>query len=886
MAEIAAAPTPMMRQYLELKERYPDTILFFRLGDFYEMFFEDAVAASKALQITLTARSKGDEKVPMCGVPYHAARGHVARLLAQGFKVAICDQVEEAGKGTLVKRDVTRVITPGTVFDDQTIEPGEAVCLAAVRLGEAGAGLALLETTTGQLRCGDLDSEARLIDELRRAGARELLFPRATSLERVQAVASGVGAPYVLRDDAEFERGEARLKRHLGVTSLDGFGVAGQPLGLGAAAAALAYLGETQRAPASHVDRISLLASDGVLLVDEATRTNLELERTLQGGKRKGTLLGQLDRTATAPGARLLAEWLRYPLAELEPITARLDAVEELFASAVARGDLAQALRPVADVERLVSRLTMRQGNARDLRALCGALLALPGLAGVLQACASPLLRQAAVGLAGLEPLAAELDAAVAEAPPPTLTEGGLIRRGHSAELDELITISEDGKGYIARLEARERERTGIGSLKVRYNKVFGYFIEVTKANLHAVPADYQRRQTTVGGERYVTEELKGFEEKVLTAEERRGGLEQRLFEALRLRVVAEGSRLRTAAQAVALADVLRALAEVAAEKGYCRPEVDRSETLELTDARHPVVEAMLPTDSGGFVPNDVAVSSSGEAASARHGSLLIITGPNMSGKSTIMRQAALCTLLAQMGSFVPARRARVGLADRIFTRVGASDDLARGRSTFMVEMTETAAILHNATRRSLVVLDEIGRGTSTFDGVSLAWAVAEHLHDKLGCRTLFATHYHELQELARERPRVKNLSISVRDVGDQVVFLRKLVAGGASRSYGIEVARLAGLPAEVLARARQVLKNLEAMELDEAGHPQLAQQRPARGRGGAPAPADQLGLFGVALDPALVALRDELQSLDMDALRPLDALNLLAGWKKRLGQK
>jgi DNA mismatch repair protein MutS len=883
MAEIAAAPTPMMRQYLELKERYPDTILFFRLGDFYEMFFEDAVAASQALQITLTARSKGDEKVPMCGVPYHAARGHVARLLAQGFTVAICDQVEEAGKGTLVRRDVTRVITPGTVFDDQTIEPGEAVCLAAIRLGEAGLGLALLETTTGQLRCGDLDSEARLVDELRRAGARELLFPRASPIERVKALAAAAGAPFVLRDDVEFERGEAQLKRHLGVPSLDGFGVARLALGLGAAAAALAYLGETQRTPASHVDRISLLATDGVLLIDEATRANLEIERTLQGGK-KGTLLAQLDRTRTAPGARLLADWLRYPLAEVAPIAARLDAVEELVTSAVVRGDLDRALRPVADVERLVTRLTLRQGNARDLRALCGALLALPGLAEVLQARASPLLHQAGAGLLGLGPLAAALDAAVAEEPPATLTEGGLIRRGHSAELDELITISEDGKGYIARLEAREKARTGIGSLKVRYNKVFGYFIEVTKANLHAVPADYQRRQTTVGGERYVTEALKGFEEKVLSAEERRGALEQQLFEALRLRVVAEGSRLRAAAQAVALADVLRALAEVAAEKGYCRPEVDRSETLELSDARHPVVEAMLPADSGGFVPNDVAVSSSGEAASARHGSLLIITGPNMSGKSTVMRQAALATLLAQVGSFVPARRAHVGLADRIFTRVGASDDLARGRSTFMVEMTETAAILHNATRRSLVVLDEIGRGTSTFDGVSLAWAVAEHLHDRIGCRTLFATHYHELQELSRERPRVKNVSISVREVGDQVVFLRKLVAGGASRSYGIEVARLAGLPAEVLARAREVLKNLEAMELDEAGHPQLATRRPPRGRGSVPDPVGQLGLFGAPPDPALAALRQELRALDMDALRPLDALNLLAGWKKKLG--
>jgi DNA mismatch repair protein MutS len=447
------------------------------------------------------------------------------------------------------------------------------------------------------------------------------------------------------------------------------------------------------------------------------------------------------------------------------------------------------------------------------------------------------------------------------------------------------VAISEDGKGYIARLEAREKERTGIGSLKVRFNKVFGYYLEVTKANLHAVPPDYQRRQTTVGGERFVTEELKGFEEKVLGAEEQRAALEQRLFEALRLLVVAEGARIRTAAQAVAAADVLLSLARLAAERGYCRPVVDDGELLELVDARHPVVEAMLPPDSGGFVPNDVRVASSGEGSSAEHGSLLVITGPNMAGKSTVMRQAALCTLLAQVGSFVPARRARIGVADRIFTRVGASDDLARGRSTFMVEMTETAAILHNATRRSLVILDEIGRGTSTFDGVSIAWAVAEHLHDRLGCRTLFATHYHELQELVRERPRVKNLSVAVREVAGQVVFLRKLVAGGASRSYGIEVAKLAGLPPEVLARAREVLKNLEAMELDEAGHAQLAHGRKERVRAAGKGKADQLGLFAPP-DPALqalAALREELAALDMDALRPLDALNLLAGWKKKL---
>jgi DNA mismatch repair protein MutS len=881
MPEIAQAATPMMRQYLETKARYPDALLFFRLGDFYELFFEDALTASEALQITLTARSKGDDKVPMCGVPHHAARGYVAKLLEKGFKVAICDQIEPPGKSQLVKREVTRVVTPGMVLDDQVLDPREASYLGAVALGDAAAGLALLDASTGELRVGEVRSDARLVDELRRAGVRELVLAHGADAARSAALERAVGTTASRRPDADFERAAEKLARHLGVASLDGFGVGALPLGLAAAAAALAYLSETQRAAPRHVDRLSRLATEDALLLDEATRTNLELERTLSGGKRKGTLLALLDRTVTAPGARRLAEWLRYPLTDLPAIGARLDAVAELEASAVLREDLAGALKPVADVERLLSRLVLGQGNARDLRALAGALLALPGLAELLTARAAPLLRESAARLRGLEALAALLDRAVAEEPPPGLKEGGLIRRGYAPELDEIVAIAEDGKGVIARLEAKERERTGISSLKVRYNRVFGYYIEVTKPNLHLVPKDYERRQTTVGGERFATAELKEFEEKVLTAEERRFGLEERLFEELRGKVVAEAARIRSAADAVATADVLLSLARVAAERGYVRPTVDGSEVLEIDDGRHPVVEALLEGGAAAFVPNDVAVASRSAPECERHGAVLVVTGPNMAGKSTVMRQAALVTLLAQMGSFVPARRARVGIVDRIFTRVGASDDLARGRSTFMVEMTETSAILHNATRRSLVVLDEIGRGTSTFDGVSIAWAVAEHLHDQIGCRTLFATHYHELQDLARERPAVRNLTVAVREVGEQVVFLRKLVQGGASRSYGIEVAKLAGLPAAVLARAREILKNLEAMEVDEGGHASLARGRRRKAAGGS-----QLGLFGPAPgDPAAEELAKALRTLDLDALRPLDALNLLASWKRKLGE-
>ena len=878
MAEIAQPATPMMRQYLETKARYPDAILFFRLGDFYEMFFEDATRASEALQITLTSRAKGDERVPMCGVPYHAARGYVAKLLEKGFKVAICDQVEEPGRSAIVRREVTRVVTPGTVLDDQVLEARESSFLAAVALGERGGGLALLEATTGELRCGEFEDDGRLAEELRRARVRELVLARSAAGEgRTAELLRAVGAPLAEVEEEAFDRAEEKLRRHFGVATLDGYGVGGLGLGLRAAAAALHYISQTQRADPRHVDRIARIPKDGVLLLDESTRTNLEVERTLLGGKRAGSLLGLLDRTVTAGGARQLAEWLRYPLCDVAAIERRLDAVAALVARAVLRDELAAALRPVADVERLLSRLVLRQGNARDIRALATSLAALPAAASLLQGGGAPLLAEAGRSMLGLEDLAGLLERAVADDPPAVLGEGGLFRRGWSEELDRVVELAENGKSVIASLETRERQRTGIASLKVRYNRVFGYYLEVTKPNLHLVPPDYERRQTTVGGERFVTPELRDLEDQVLGAEERRCALEEKLFEELRSKVALEASRLRLAASAVAAADAVLSLSRVAAERGYCRPALDDSQSLEIEEGRHPVVEAMLPPDSGGFVPNDLAVASS-EVPEGGPGQLLVITGPNMAGKSTVMRQTALIVLLAQTGSFVPAGRARIGLVDRIFTRVGASDDLARGRSTFMVEMTETAAILHNATPRSLVVLDEIGRGTSTFDGLSIAWAVAEHLHDRTGCRTLFATHYHELQDLARERPRVKNLTVAVREVGDKVVFLRKLVPGGASRSYGIEVAKLAGLPPEVLRRAREILKNLETLEVDEGGHAALARG----GRRRAPPPS-QLGLFA-GPDPALSALREEIRALEPEKVTPLAALQLLAEWKRRLG--
>ena len=610
----------------------------------------------------------------------------------------------------------------------------------------------------------------------------------------------------------------------------------------------------------------------GFLEIDEASRANLELLRTLQGGNKKGSLLGVLDRTCTGMGARKLARWLIAPLADQASIDARLDAVEELFPRAVWRDELCALLSGIGDLERLCARLTLGVGNARDLRALGQSLLALPKLASSLASARAPLLQGLCGPLEALGSLGEQLDQAILEEPKATLKDGGLFKGGFDAELDGLLSLSTSGKDLLLQIEARERTRTGISSLKVRYNKVFGYYLEITRANLDRVPADYIRKQTTVGAERFVTPELKDHEEKVLSAEERAASLEFTLYEALRQRVISQARQVRAAAEAVALCDTLVCFARCAAEYRYVRPVVDDSGVIDIIEGRHPVVERMIGAEP--FVPNDVRL----DRADAQ---LLILTGPNMAGKSTVMRQVALITVMAQAGCFVPAQSARIGLCDRVFTRVGAADNLARGQSTFMVEMSETANILHHATARSLVILDEIGRGTSTFDGLSIAWAVAEHLHDRVGARTLFATHYHELVDLAREKARVKNRSIAVQELNGKVLFLRKLVEGGASRSYGIEVARLAGLPGDVLCRAREILANLESGELDQDGHP-----RPAR-RAPHPAPSDsQLGLFAPAtrpVDRVEQQLVGELREVSLDHLSPLEALNLLFAWKQRL---
>ncbi len=875
--------TPMMRQYREMKARLPDAILMFRLGDFFEMFFEDAVKAAEILSITLTARgTRGKDKVPipMCGVPHHSVRAYVSKLVEAGLKVALCDQVELPAKG-IARREITRVVTPGMVIDEEILDTRANNFLCAILPGPVtGGGLSLIDAATGDFQTTELGTDEALRAELLRSNARELVVPESMrEAERVLALIKAIPAMSLsVAEDGAFDpkNAESALCAHFGTRGLDGFGIANLPLAIGAAGAALGYLKGTQHAEAAHVDRLTRIDTSGAMALDEATRTNLELFRTLRDNRRKGSLIGLLDKCATTMGSRQLARWLDQPLIDLPTLSARHDAVEELFERTILREQIFDGLREIADIDRLVARLSLGQGTARELRSLANTLLALPALRSTVDRAESSLFKALSMPLRGLDELASLLDRAVVPEPPIALKEGGIIREGYNQKLDRLVATATRGKDFLLQLEADERARTGIQSLKVRYNRVFGYYIEVTKANLRLVPSDYIRKQTTVGGERFITPELKRYEEEVLGAEEQRVALELKLFEELRGQVMASAQPLRAAARALSEIDAIQSLARVAAANGYVRPEMDDGEVIDIREGRHPVIERLLEGEA--FVPNDVRLDCADEQ-------ILVITGPNMAGKSTVMRQTALIALMAQMGSFVPARSARIGLVDRLFTRVGAADNLARGQSTFMVEMVETAAILHSATRRSLILLDEIGRGTSTFDGLSIAWAVAEQIHHKIGARTLFATHYHELTDLSRECPRVKNASIAVRELGERVVFLRKLIAGGASRSYGIEVARLAGLPPEVIARARELLANLERQELDESGRPSLMRSRRLR------AATAQLSLFAPKSPPPPAAVLPEahqkvadiLRALDPDRTTPIDALCLVARLKALL---
>ena len=855
----------MIKQYLGIKEKYPDAILFYRMGDFYEMFFEDAQVASRALEITLTSRNKKDEvPVPMCGVPYRAAQTYIARLIDQGHKVAICDQVEDpaTAKG-LVKREVVRVVTPGMIVDNELLDAKTNNYLLAVARHGQMTGVSYLDISTGAFRVTESADHRSLVDEILRIAPSEALFPESSKDDPVlSAMMNALPAKSVtlLNNEAfAFRKGRRRLLDQFKTVSLEGFGCENFKAGVRAAGALLHYVQETQKQQIDHLTGIETYGLDHYLMVDDLSCKNLELLKNIQTGSRHGTLLGVLDRTVTAVGGRLLKSWIRYPLIDMDEIRARHDAVQEALAHIHLTRKVRESLKSVHDLERLGSKISMGQANARDLTALKQSLNMLPDIWTALSRYKADLF-QWHEKLDHLHELAALIHAAIREDAPPTIHEGGIIREGFSEQLDELIRISRDGKGWLAKLEARERETTGIQALKVRYNKVFGYYIEVPKARSEAVPPHYVRKQTLVNAERYITDELKSFETKVLNAEEQRANLEYSLFNTVREKVAVHNKSIRNVARFLGQLDCLTTLAEIADLNSYRRPEINTDGQIIIEDGRHPVVEKMITGER--FVPNTIRLDDT-------ENQILMITGPNMAGKSTVLRQVALLVLMAQMGSFVPAEKASLCIIDRIFTRVGALDNLSHGQSTFMVEMQETANILNHATERSLVIMDEIGRGTSTFDGMSIAWAVAEYLHDLngKGVKTLFATHYHELTELSRSKPRLKNYNIAVKEWNDEIIFLRKLVAGGTNRSYGIQVARLAGIPGEVIRRAKRILLDLETQNLvlEHLIAPSPDSRDNRKGH-------VQLNLFQ---DAGQVVI-DRLKKVDISKMTPLEALNYL----------
>ncbi|MGA2074049.1 MAG: DNA mismatch repair protein MutS [Terriglobia bacterium] len=865
--------TPLMRQYSAIKERHPNALLLFRLGDFYELFFEDAVVASKELQITLTSRNK--EKgvaIPMCGVPYHAAEGYIAKLVRRGFRVAICDQMEDPRFATkLVKREVTRVVTPGTAIDSQILEPRENNYLAALAERDGGVGVAFVDLSTGDFRATEFsgpEAASRLQEELERMRPSELLVAsRPTSPVDARPVPLASLTQTPLEDWVFAEEYGARLLRdHFRVATLAGYGLDGHALAVAAAGAALHYVRETQRGSLSHLDGIRFYQQQDSLILDPATMRNLELVEPAFGESRASTLLGILDECVTSLGARKLKAWLLRPSLDRAELEARLDVVEELLKSTIEREELRRAMGGVQDLERLLSKVTLETAHARDLLALKQSFQALPLLRTYLNHFQSARLKKLWENLDELADVRDLLEKAIHPEPPVLLSEGGLIRPGYNAELDELRGLSQNSKQLLAQIEARERERTGIASLKVRFNSIFGYYIEVSKSNLHLAPADYERKQTLVNAERFTTPELKELEAKILDAEEKSRTLERDLFLAARRQVANEARRIRQTAAVLAELDVLACFAHLAAERHYHRPEFSPDGELVIERGRHPVVERLNEEgQSGKFIPNDLYMNAGTDL-------ILIITGPNMGGKSTYLRQAALIALVAQMGSFVPATRARLPIFDRIFTRIGASDNLARGRSTFMVEMTEAATILNTATPRSLVLLDEVGRGTATFDGLAIAWAVVEHLQTHTRAKTLFATHYHELTELGDLLPGVRNYHVSVRESGSNIVFLRKVEQGSADKSYGIEVARLAGLPSKVIARAREILSRHEQTEHT------LSERLTAKPDGEKTEPV-QLTIF----TPLNADVVNAIERADLDNLKPIEALNLLAELKKQI---
>ncbi|HTC67049.1 MAG TPA: DNA mismatch repair protein MutS, partial [Candidatus Acidoferrum sp.] len=883
--------TPLMQQYQGIKSRYPHALLLFRLGDFYEMFYEDAIIAARELQITLTSRNREKgQPIPMCGVPYHAADGYIARLIRAGFKIAICDQMELPGPGKkIVRREVVRVITPGTATDGAVLEARENNFLAAVAKDAAGTlGMAYVDLSTGEFQAtefGGAGAAEALRDELQLLRPRETLLPRPQQLFETAktSLLDGTGGVESRLDEWIFQQDYAEriLREQFGVAELTGFGLDGHPQSMAAAGAIIHYLRENAARgdeahsveELRHLDGVRYYEQHNALVLDPVSVRNLELINPLfteeSGRVGPTTLIAALDVTVTGMGARLLRSWMMRPLIDPVAIDQRLTAVAQLVKQTMVRGEIRKELKGILDLERITSRITLGLATPRELVALRKSLARIPLLKNFLTpppAGGSELLRRIFEEIDELSDVRERLERGIADDPPALATTPGMIRSGFDGELDELRNLSQHSKEIIAAMEERERKRTGIASLKIRFNSIFGYYIEISKVNLHLAPADYERKQTLVNAERFTSVELKEYERKILAADERIAEIENRLFVELRSGVAAHAARLRVTASAIAQLDVLTSFGKLAAERGYCRPEFSGTGELLIVDGRHPVIEELLRQRGERFVPNDLYLESQRQQ-------LLLITGPNMGGKSTYLRQAALIVLMAQMGCFVSARQAKLPVTDRIFTRIGASDNLARGRSTFLVEMSEVAVILHHATPSSLVLLDEVGRGTSTFDGLSIAWAVVEHLQKHTGARTLFATHYHELTELADLLSAVKNVHVSVKEMPNEIVFLRRVEPGSADKSYGIEVARLAGLPRSVIERAREVLHKHEQNEheLSETLSPGV--------NGNSSPNGDQAVLF-TALDREVI---DRLRGADLDRLKPLDALNLLADLKKQI---
>jgi DNA mismatch repair protein MutS len=890
--------TPLMRQYAAIKKEHPSALLFFRLGDFYELFFDDAVLAAKELQITLTSRNK--EKgiaVPMCGVPHHAAEGYISKLIRKGFKVAICEQVEDPRVAKkLVRREVTRVVTPGTAADS-SLSSEENNFLAAVTQTGERVGFAALDLSTGEFRATEFqgeDAAKRIQEEIQQLRPKEVLYASSAPLfegshaaraHTPAKVTTASGYAETPLDDWIFapDHSIPLLENHFGVLSLEGFGLAGKPAAAAAAGAILYYVRSTQRGTLSHVDRIGFYERQTCLVLDAVTVRNLELIEPLFAGADAGiTLFRSIDATVTPMGKRLLRSWLLRPSIDLAEIKARLDAVESQVKETIAREELRLALDGILDLERLLSRVTLETANPRDVLALAASLAKLPAVRKALHRVGGANTELAAGDPAApsntsaipnrlttlhssvdeLTDLRQRIESTIISEPPISLSDGGVIQPGVDPELDQLRDLSLNSKQFLAQIEQRERQRTGIASLKVKFNSIFGYYLEISRANSHLAPPDYERKQTLVNAERFTTPELKEYESKILDAQEKIVEIERRLFAELRSAIAGEARRIRQTALALAEIDVLSSLAQIAALRDYCRPKFDDSADIEVVAGRHPVIEQLELGSGDRFVPNDLFLNSTTNA-------IMVLTGPNMGGKSTYLRQAALTVIMAQSGSFVPARSARMGLVDRVFTRIGASDNLARGRSTFMIEMTETAAILHTATPRSLILLDEVGRGTATYDGLAIAWAAVEYIHARTRAKTLFATHYFELTELAEQLSGVKNYHVTVKETGGGIAFLRKVAPGAADRSYGIEVAKLAGLPHEVIVRAREVLAEHESAERQLMGH--LSP--------GSHPPAAQLTIFTPLSQPVL----DKLREVDLNSITPLEALNLLAQLKKQV---